>query len=196
MANQWYLWCRRTGRGDLAAARRLAESVLADRRAAGGAGPMEAGIFHLLEGDLEAAEREYRAVFEESGNPLAGLRLAFVLFDLERPGAEEVLAQVSERGPAFVQRKHVLGELLEITAASRRLLAGELTSETHRMMVDRILATVEDRYRVNADYFLARFLERAGHEAEARGFLERAAEAWHLGMWNSTLATVRLRERY
>jgi tetratricopeptide (TPR) repeat protein len=190
----WYFWCRRTGRGNLGAARRLAESALPDRRAAGGGQPIEVGVFLLLEGKLEAAEREFRTVFESTGNPLAGLNLAFTLFDLGRPEAEEVLAQVSERGPAFVEREHVLGELLQLTAASRRLLAGELTPEAHRVIVDGALASLDDRWRVNTDYYLGRFLEIAGAEAEARRALDRSAEAYHLGMWNSTVAADRLRQ--
>ena len=189
----WYFWCRRTGRGDLAAARRLARSALSDRQAVRGGRRVEAGIFLLLEGEPEAAEREFRAAFEASGNPIAGLHLAFTLIDLDRPGAGEVLAQVSEQGPAFVRERSLLGELLELTAASRRLLDGELTLPAYTMVVDGILASVDGNWRANADYFVGRFLETAEAEAEAGRFFERSAEAYHYGMWNSTLAAVRLR---
>jgi len=71
---EWYFFCRRTGKGDMAAARHWAETYLNDPTAHEEGQPQfKAVTFHILEKRFDKARGIYREEFAKDPDPFFGL---------------------------------------------------------------------------------------------------------------------------
>lgn len=104
MMTMWYFYCRRTGHGDLDAARGLARRYLENADTLGAPeATTHIGMFHDLEGNpapaLKLAEKE----LAERGDPCCGLSVALLADERKDPKTRDAaLKEARTRGSQYV----------------------------------------------------------------------------------------------
>jgi tetratricopeptide (TPR) repeat protein len=185
----WYRWCRRTGRGNLAAARRLAEKCIARQRKNPTAEGLDTiGMYEALEDQPARALEEFRAAAaREGGNAYHALHAALLADELGNPPLrDELLVEARRRGATEN------GYLVVMISAFERCLEQGI-EQFDRAYVD---WAIRDRSRpgspTNEFYFVGKFLALRGRESEAREYFQSAATSSHYNKFNSTLAAYAL----
>ena len=86
-APDWYLWCRRTGRGDLEAAKRLAETWIASNHRQSRQVAMVEGVYHITNGNVREALEAYQA----ASNFRASFGCSLMVAQLAREAGDDKL---------------------------------------------------------------------------------------------------------
>ena len=174
----WYFFCRRTGQGDLQAAKSLARKYLQDP-----ATPPAwlenfwIGDFYLLEGETETALKHFERCHDKSNDPYDGLRVAVVadqMKDAKRRDA--MLLRIKEKGPEFIASStgKPRTELLSLVQWMIDGLAKGGKGDIDLAAADKVGAAVEvDLQRMNYYYYLGKYLDLHGKP-------ERAIHYWKL----------------
>jgi tetratricopeptide (TPR) repeat protein len=185
----WYRWCRRTGHGDVAAARALAQTYLDKLKDWPSAEARDTvGTYFVLEDQPAEALQAFRAAAgfdsQEGYHSLHAALLADELGDA--PQRDELLKEAHTRG----LRKN--GSLVEIVCAFRNALDGR----SDRLDLPVIDWVIRDRSvagnPTNEFYFVGKFLTLHGRVAEGREYLQLAATSPMTGKFNATLAAYAL----
>lgn len=194
---EWYLWCRRTGRGDLQPARQLARKrVLALSGRSTAYDTAAVGTYFVLTGEKKQARNAFKAGFDKTTSFNGGLHVA--LLDDELGLTEErdaVLAEIlSEKGQKANAKTPAYKELMAFT---------EWLAATYRQPADAQidLATIQEIADVpaglgtaNVLYFIGAYFYDHKDWARARKYLRAAAAADTQQLWNTTLAMAKLQE--
>jgi tetratricopeptide (TPR) repeat protein len=185
----WYRWCRRSGHGDIAAARTLAEPYLDKLKDWPSAEARDTvGMFFILEDQPAEALKAFRAAAgfdsQEGYHLLHAALLADELGDAAQ--RDELLKEAHVRG----LRKN--GSLVEIISAFRNVLAGGIDAFDLPAIDWVIRERAVYSSPTNEFYFVGKFLMLHGRVAEGREWLQRAATSPETGKYNGTLAAYAL----
>ena len=181
----WYLFCRRTGRGDEADARALAEAVISQSAAS----PEFAGYFHWLSGEPTRAVGPLEAAYR--GEP-SGLKASVLILLFDKLGETErrdemietFITDLSEQSP----------NTAALCALFRDSLAEGGKTPLDLAAVDKILESIPPEYRGNTEFLAGEFLVNRGRTDEGRAYLKRCAENRHSFVWIRTVAAAHLRD--
>ncbi len=152
----WYLFCKRTGQGDLQQARHLARHYVRSEDELGtDFNPAVAALFYRCEGEHQKALALAESRFAEFGRPLEGLRVAILaerLGDARRRDA--ALDEIATRGGRHGSHK----PLIDLAAAIAEDLDAEEEDAIDLDEAERlaVLASDEDRrffWQLLGDYF-------------------------------------------
>ncbi|MEM9354150.1 MAG: hypothetical protein AAGA92_14165 [Planctomycetota bacterium] len=189
---QWYMWCRRTGRGDLKGARKLAEQYFATEKAK----PSQTfwislGVYHLLEGDRESALDAYRRAHASGPTFTVTFMIAQLAKELGDEALrsevlEEMAALSEERRDTeeFDKHKDIYAAGLAITAF---LQSGEITDGTMEQ-IDTAMALVGDRVVSSFGYIVGKELIELGDVEAGEAYLRRSLVLPYREPWYSTLS--------
>jgi tetratricopeptide (TPR) repeat protein len=193
----WYLWCRRTGRGDEAEAKKIADEFLKLNWVAN----QDRGVEYLFVDDMlhgrhEQALKRLQEAPESIANE-AYWRTHVVML-AKRLGQDDVyqaeMARLVEMADAQYKTSdptyHALLTLL-YNHRDDKSLSKEALARAEEM-IDKF-----DAYgRCNYDYFLGEFLALMGDEEAAEKYWRRAIERGPFDKYNATLAGARLAEKH
>lgn len=183
----WYFWCRRTGRGDVAEARRFATSRLAELESSESAEEkLDAAIFRYCEGDTLQALKILRESFVVDSNPHIGLTASLIADESGDQKLRDRLLQ--ESLDAARAQGGSLGNLIH--DFSNALLT-EKAIPIDAKMCDWRLHLLPDGEPTAQWYYLGRFLLTRGQNEEAITYLSLAATSPQEGKFN-TLAGITL----
>lgn len=171
---EWYLWCRRTGQGDVEAAFRLARSRARLTAAINNATAQERlAAFLFLAEEFEPAQAAYQRAFELAKHPFTALRWALV----------------ADRNEDIATRDRALGEAAEndqkdqpknpgSAFLARWLIADLARPAAEQPDWDGLQAALErepgtDRLALEA--IAGRYLAAHGHVEQARSLLDQVA---------------------
>ncbi len=192
-AHRWYYWCVRTGRGDQANAKQLADKFFsAQKNVPNANGLRSLAIYRIIEGDLEAATQLLKQEWELEKR----LGAALFLTHLARArgddqAAVELLNQIEN-----VLKLHpgdkVAQEGLETIKLFRK---GDAPREDFATRVNSVLELPRAN-RCSYLYHLGRQLEEQGEEAEAVRLFQMALDYFREDHNYSTLAGAELCERF
>jgi len=182
-ALHWYLFCRRTGQGDLEAARKLAMAVA--NSDTNFAGEQKVAAFWILEKQPEKAQQIFAGYFTQN-NPVFGLHVALLADELKNTRRrDEILARLSEQRNRY---RPASGGMAYVHLASlARMLANDLAKggkgDVDLAEADRVnqayplpdespspcdLERNDPRNpRIAFNYFLGRYLDLHGKPKEA-----------------------------
>lgn len=183
----WYLWCRRTGKGDLAAARSLAVDAVDRSEDPQSSLDMERAVYFELERQPERALQIYLNRYVKSKyDQRAAMRAVLVLDELKRfEERDDLIRKVcgSRNGESELMllcdqlRREQKSSAPGLTPAELELTAafdfghGELTDTA---------------------YYIGRILRQRGRQQEAEKWLRRAAASPYRNLHSCTLAAVEL----
>ncbi len=186
---RWYLFCVKTGRGNLQAARMFTDEALQERGGIEALHPDYRAYYHWLSGDLKAALGSFRELYGKEptfATCLPVIAVAELLGD--RATADEyrklLLAKHRREASAVI---HVV-ELLPGT-----LRAGE-SRPTDLKAVNQALESMPPSKRPHAEIWTGLFLKARGHPAAARPYLERCATSRVIPEWRRAIAGKELRD--
>jgi tetratricopeptide (TPR) repeat protein len=172
----WYLFCKRTGRGDLSAARDFAHTYVAKRHDKTYYDvTKEIGRFYLLEGDLSKSLTCFQVSFAGTKRGTVGLSAALVADELKDVKArDEALLQVRspagnnsknhKKGPAGKRSFDVMVALAEWMAAD---LAAGGKARIEPAQLDKWWAETSLVDRQAACYLLGKYMDLHGRTDEA-----------------------------
>jgi tetratricopeptide (TPR) repeat protein len=176
-AYEWYFWCKRSGHGDVEAAREAAAEcirTLIDPRKPGRA-PIIA-TFQQLSGDAAAALQTWSAEFEKTNDPIPGLCAALIAHNLGKAGVRDnLLERVETRGKEFRFQNRAREELIAFAGLLRRQIAAGRKARFDEPKFADILKTAPAAEATALYYYAGEFLLREGQTAPARKYLQQAA---------------------
>ena len=183
----WYLWCKRTGRGDVAAARRLAEEYLVGIADRGKPYDLEMiAIFNILEGEQRVALQHFMDAHDERSSPYDGLHVALLAEQLgDIAMRDTILTEITELDKE--KYKPDQRRLIRLAQLLHKFIIEE-EPQPPLDSVEKLRARSSLGGRINIDYFLGRLLALRGHEDEAMYYLTRCATSPGTDKWNCVLA--------
>jgi tetratricopeptide (TPR) repeat protein len=179
----WYFWCRRTGRGAIAAARDLVRQVERE----GEIYPWYHATFLELEGEKEKALELYRAAIVPYADPTAAWQAALLADELGKTDVRDELLNTVRR--AAVQPHSLRPSLEELARRAQEILADPTQRDS---LAERALPLAKELntpvHRADAAYIAGKFLSLRGH-ADTKELFQFAAASVR-GSPTSTLASV------
>ncbi len=188
--DEWFLFCKRTGHGDVEAARAFAERhVAASTQDSCSPKPQDLGFFYWLGGSLRKAMDSFQTASESSRAMESGFYAGLVADALGDTAASDELYKL------FVKRHHrdapktiQIWEILRQARKSPKLRAVDVTS------IDQIISGLSDQNRWHMQFLVGEYLRDHGVFDLARIYLERCARSPHASKWFTALASDQLRE--
>jgi hypothetical protein len=185
----WFCFCKRTGHGDVEAARDFVEqylSAVGDRPELVDA--EGAGFFYWLSGSPRRAQAAFRKADETKTFIAAACALAAVADDLgdtaQRDSIlDELRSEHHAKAPKMIQVMGIVRDWLPT--------AGQ--SPLDVPAVERVIASVPADGQGNIEFFAGWFLWKHGRHEEGRGFLERSCRSLHTMEWYGLIANDALR---
>ena len=185
----WYIWCKRTGHGDVKAARAVADAHLDE--VAGSPEPEDLpriGFFYWSIGSPKKALEFMEKAYEATPAPLSGIAIVLIADELgDKARRDRMLDQVTAQFQGKVPRMVTICTMIRDTLASGGNPPLDLAE------VDKILDRMPAKNRVNGDFLVGRYLLNRRQPAAARKYLKRCADLGELHIWLRLLATEALR---
>jgi tetratricopeptide (TPR) repeat protein len=174
IALEWYSFCRRTGKGDLKSARRMAEEAIAKAaHSSDKPNRYDFALYHLLEGQPEMALPEIERALADSQDAQDAIWLALIADQVpDAKKREAALNQAKElatkqKGDQNWARNGVLGVVELLTKDLANGGKGQIDLEA----ADKLGASWTERDRLVFHYALAQYLNlRSQHGAADRYF--------------------------
>ena len=191
-ASDWYFWCQRMGKGDLAAAREYLKQQSAFFDA-----PDEvfalAG-YRMLEGDNAAAIVLLEKRFPQSRDPWDGLHLT-LLYDAAGKTADRDRVLAATAALPSVQDPNGLAarpQMVRLATLFQQCLRRNSTATINPRLVTRFLKSAPGE-EANLGYFLGRFLELHDRVDDAKTYYAQSVWSKNHRNVNMALSGVRLR---
>lgn len=196
LAVDWYAWCRRTGRGDQAAAEKYAREQIASwREPSPGRLAGQIAVFHWLTGRRREALAAWEQAFAFSNNPAEGILVALVADALkETDRRDAAIKRTIEQGGQFRREGSTRGELLALAEQFRMAWSAPGEAALSRDRVDALLRDATPAEQSRLACWAARFWQLHGDAQLARAYFDRClAEPSHAphrvlaAVWRSEL---------
>ncbi|HVT28296.1 MAG TPA: hypothetical protein VHE81_09810, partial [Lacipirellulaceae bacterium] len=201
--DEWYFWCRRTGRGDLDSARKLMQSYLqAGWIATTLDGQLKLLTYHLLENNPKAALESARKAVELAGKDLLGnanteyeqLHLAFIARELKQKDIEDAALKEIRRVSEEFRTKHPHFSATNVAICD--ILEGKTPSDDVLATIDQYIEKQPKEVRCNCEYFIGRAFDLAGDKDKAENYWKRCVTRGPFDRYNATLAGKYLCDRH
>ena len=179
------MFCKRTGQGNLVAAREFAERYLTEHVDRPDVLNQEyAGCFYWLDGRLDKAKEAFSKAYEKSQTVSANLCLALIAEDEKDPGRRDALLREittihAAKAPKSVAIWKLFVETTFNPSGKKRIDVAAL---------DRLINGMPEESRGNLSFFVGRFLNNQGDAKSANKFLENCSKSPHAVIWYRYLA--------
>jgi tetratricopeptide (TPR) repeat protein len=200
---EWYFWCRRTGRGDLEDARKLAQTYFGKETDKADINkPLRLFTFHITEGDIKTAYTDLKDILKRAAEqevPDADMTRAQVQIGIVAREVKE--AEVSQTGIAEARRlierfRPDFPHLASIYTAICDVLDGKPPTEDSLAAIDKEMDGEPNYVRVNAQYFLGRAYDLAGDQDHAEKYWKQCVTRGPYERYPATLAGKYLSDRH
>jgi hypothetical protein len=185
---QWYLFCVKTGRGDLPAARRFTEAAIGDLGGLENIHPDFRGYYQWIQGDLKAALASFQELYARDPSFSTCLPVIAVADRLgDRATVEKyrkLLLEKHRRGATYLTG--VLEFVFQALDAAK-------SGPPDLKAVSQALEKTHPQVRPHAEAWTGVFLDAHGQTAAARPFLERGVASPAITEWLRTIAGQALR---
>ena len=183
---QWYFFCKRTGHGDLTAARQSVDRYVTARAERPDLQNEEyTGCFYWLEGRNDAAKAAFTRAFQNRKSISAAMALANIADD-EKDAAhrnellKELVTNYKDKAPRSIEICRIFLETVFAPEGSSRPL--DIAA------VDRVLESIPEVGRSNAEFFVGWVVKNHGQPSLAKRYLMHADRSDHTMIWYSLLA--------
>jgi tetratricopeptide (TPR) repeat protein len=192
----WYLWCRRTGRGDVDSAKRLAQAYYDNPNQASTRETEAArGVFFLLESDYPRALECYKKALSFRPSFTCTAMVALLSRELgDSKTADQTLASMLEHYSQLGEERReidVVGQALIEAFQKESISAEELAA-----LEEKLAAIPETVNRSGFACCLAMHLDQKKQPKEAEEYYRKAMHVPAPDLFYSTLAGARLSEKY
>ncbi len=191
----WYRFCKRSGKGDLDAARIAARKFVAEYRQSGNPVILSLiGMFHVLENEPELAIKSYQAAYEISGDTFHALN-AILLAHLHKN--MKVRNELCERA----HRSRFSEEVKADTMRNRDLIIYEIHNAfkadnpelANFTTIEQLLPDLTPHEQMDLHYFCALYWQGSGDVDKADKLMRRIARMPNIQHWTWMMARESLR---
>ena len=187
----WYFWCRRTGRGDVDAAKEVAQKLVDEYSSRNPpAGQDHVGIFHLLNGDRKRAYEAFQSEQSQSRSYWSGFHVILLADEFgETHVRDRILNTFVKAGvpdPSSSTYTHAKFAVLLHDAYH------DDKQELDLKALDEVLKGAAENQRMDTAYFAARFLALHGRPDDSERYLKRCYASTEVSQLNRTLAGAEL----
>jgi tetratricopeptide (TPR) repeat protein len=168
---RWFMWCKRTGHGDLAAATKVVTDRFQDvSQIAAPVDLQQMGFFYDLTGKSEQAMWAFKAWHKaEPNGDVSTLMLLLALDENDEPELrDKVVKNYPDRNK---------GPLDWLPVVFRESLARGEKAKLDLDAADKHIAGSAAKFQPVGCYFVGRFLEQRGHKADAIRYYRRCVDA-------------------
>ncbi len=196
--SRWYFWCRRTGRGDVAAARLQAEEYFALRRVPRYDLRVHVGVYRLLELDNRGACTAFRHAFASESD----FASAFMVAQLSRELGDETTRRrtlnqmMKECIEIRLSGDQAKMNTLPLGSAILDVLRTGDASEQQLRDIDDLMRDADPPTRCMFAYFLAKELDTLGKMSKAEAYWRRSLFTPILDIDYRTLSGMELVKRH
>jgi tetratricopeptide (TPR) repeat protein len=193
---EWYLWCRRTGRGDVEPARKYFDQFLKlDTVQRSEPIATYCYIDEMLSGRFQQALKRVQANPEYAEKIYWQTHAALLA---KRLGNEQLYVASMDRLMALSDEKERpdLPHLSDVIRAMQKLQREGLLDDASLADVDKRLEEFSPSEKCNFSYYLGEQLALHGHEKQAEAYWRRAMAGSRTNMCTATFAGQRLAEKY
>jgi hypothetical protein len=195
---QWYFFCRRTGQGDLDAARQWVRDCLKEPTEKQSLDLDYLALFYLLEQQRDKAMQIFREQFIRSDNPYMGLHVALLAADMDKPElCDKALKRIDTHGNRYIlnETNNQRHELIALARMFADDLAKGGKGEIDLAAADKLCPAKYEYERINFNYYLAKYLAQHGQENRAVEYWKRCTATYRITDLNRTLAAAELIRR-
>ncbi len=194
--DEWYFWCRRTGRGDLSSARKLMENYIqAGWIKTSLDGQLKLATFHILENDLESAFVDSQRALElakakktaDDDLVYEELCLALVAKELKKDDDAATAIKETRRLSEAFRQKHPAFSDANIDVCDV-LDGNELSDATLQKFDKQLEKDINKNSRCNYEYFLGRAYDLAGDKDKAEEYWNECVTHGPFDRYSATLA--------
>ena len=189
----WYIWCKRTGHGNLDAARQFfAESLQKSSGQQKIADVESAGIYYILENQPEKALPLFQQAFSKTSGSYYGLHVA-VLAELlnEKETRDDALKLITEKSGRSRQDMP-LQVFMPVVSLLRQISEKNAPDPMYVMAIvkafDEVINLAPAGTNTDLAYFVGCFLEHQGYKDEGVEYIKRGATSSDLYRYNTALA--------
>jgi tetratricopeptide (TPR) repeat protein len=186
---RWYLFCMKTGRGNLRAARQYTEQLLQERGGLESLHPDFRANYAWLNGDLKAACGLFRESYRRSPN--FGSCLS-VMATADRLGDRATVDEYQKL--LFVKHRKEAPEIVRIVELLLDVLNAGKPRTPDLKAVNQALETMPPQARPASEIWIGLFLKGRGQAAAARPFFEHCVASRVIPEWHRALAGKELRD--
>ncbi len=181
----WYFFCKRTGQGNLEAARDFAQNYVTARAGRPDMlNPEYAGCFYWLDGRPDKAKEAFAQAHERSASPSAALCLAMIADDeKDTKRRDAMLKEMVTKHANTAPKSSAICKLLVETVFDP---SGAKPLDI--LALDRLLESVPEDGRGNAYFFAGWFLKNHGDAKSARNYLQNCSRSRQSVIWYRYLA--------
>ena len=174
----WYLFCKRTGHGDLSAATQFARHFAEQPHEKDDARTVvwEVSVFYLLEHDLEKALAGSQECFAAKPNPFIGLHVALIADELKDVKIREAaFERIKTQGSHYLstRTKKPRRELVALADLISKDLAAGGKGLIDRAEVEKLCEQGDVVERLCIQYFFGKYLDLHGRTEDAIGLWKR-----------------------
>lgn len=202
MGTEWYFWCRRTGRGDIDAAREYAGKSIAIASQSTRLDDIDRTLtYRMLEGDLEgglAGYEQQMALCPDSQNPWGLVYRQLHVISIcgetkDDTRKSQTIGEVRNLIADGISTTHP--NWVDVLQGLCDVFDGKQPTDEFLKTFDEVLAGADTTYRCNYWYFLGVALDQQGSTELADKYLRKAAFLGSFERYNATLAGHRLVQR-
>lgn len=175
----WYMWCKRFNYGDLDAAREQVREYIDSLSVPTDIQLFDViSMFHLLEGEWKDALDPTERAFQGTNDPYLGLHLFTLCEKIGHPTLrDKTLQTIAERGKEYRQNNRIRKEMIEVAKLFREFHDSGEEKKLDLKQIESILKDAKPWDRTDIDYFIGRFLQTHGEEADAKKYFLRCAQS-------------------
>ena len=187
----WYLWCRRTGHGDLEAAKRTALLFVEEHSARNPPDRQDwIGIFHLLNGERKRAYEAFQTEHSQTRSYWSGFHVVLLADEFGEPIVRDrVMSFLTKSGvPDRTASTYSLAKFAVLLHDAYHDDKGALDLAA----LDVILDAATENERMDFAYFAAKYLLLRGRREDAERYLKQCYATNEITQLNRTLAGAEL----
>jgi hypothetical protein len=186
---RWYLFCVKTGRGNLRSARQYTQQLLQERVGLASLHPAVRANYAWLNGDLKAAAELFGESYRQSPN--FGSCLS-VMATADRLGDRATVEEYQKL--LLAKHRKEASEIVQIIELLLDTLGAGKPGTPNLKAVNEALETMSPPARPAAEIWIGLFLEGRGQAAAARPFFEHCVPSRVIPEWHRALAGKELRD--
>jgi tetratricopeptide (TPR) repeat protein len=196
-ATDWFIWCKRTGKGDVESAREVADQQLAKvGESARTENLLTKAVICLLEGDADRAAASLKLILTKDPEAGTALHLAIIHDAADKATERDAAIMLAvTRGATSKSMGPARPYLISLAALLQQAFASGKPENLDIEAVRGLIKAADEGEQTNLQYFAGRFLLQHGREADGLALMKDCAASKATYKLTHVLARDYLRRR-
>ena len=197
-ALHWYFWCVRNGRGDLAAAKQLADDWMSQFRQQNRDGAITEAVYHLVSGNADRAMQAYQVALAYRPSFTCAFSIAHLAREAGNDRLRMETLNTMQKAYAEITEEETAEEA-SVSAAALAILQLMKTGDASPERLgktEQLICKTDQISRSVLAYYLGKELDALGKQEEAEKYWRRSLTMPCGNMYSATMAGRELAKRH